>query len=254
MILVNDNIPTSPGDTEDIGAAVREGLAVRAAAAYRIALSDESLSFRTVTVTDPVPLGRQILAAAGLAPIDEFGLFAILPTGDFEDIRLDETFDLRAKGAERFVAFRSDRDFRLTLNDQELRWGKPTISGAALRALGKPADDLVIYLEVRGGEDRLVEPGELIDLTTPGVERFFTAPRPTYEIIVNARPKTVPGPDVTFEQIVQLAFPGPHDPNTVFSMSYRHAASKPPSGELGAGGVVKVKNGTVFNVTRTTQS
>ena len=36
--------------------------------------------------------------------------------------------------------------------------------------------------------------------------------------------------------------------------SFRHAASKPPSGELGAGGVVKVKNGTVFNVTRTTQS
>ena len=244
----------TPADTEDIGAAVREGRPIRAAGSYRISVSDESLNFRPVTVTDPVPLGRQILSAAGFAQIDEFSLFAILPTGDFEDIRLDETFDLRGKGAERFVAFRSDRDFRLTLNDHELRWGKPAISGAALRILAKPADDQVVFLEVRGGEDRLVEPGELIDLTKPGVERFFTAPRPTFEIIVNARPKTVTGPDVTFEQIVQLAFPGAHDPNVVFSMSYRHAASKPPSGELGAGGVVKVKNGTVFNVTRTTQS
>lgn len=251
---MNDNPETSAGDTEDIGAALREGRAVRAAASYRVAVSDESLDFRPVTVADPVPLGRQILAAAGLAPVEEFSLFAVLPTGDFEDIRLDETFDLRAKGAERFVAFRSDRDFRLTLNDHELRWGKPVISGAALRTLANPAEDQVVYLEVRGGEDRLVEAGELVDLTKPGVERFFTAPPASFDIIVNARQKTVPGPDVTFEQIVQLAFPGAHDPNTVFSMSYRHAASKPPSGELGAGGTVRVKNGTVFNVTRTTQS
>ncbi len=251
---MNDNITTTPGDTEDIGAAVREGRAVRVAASYRIAVSDESLNFRPVTISVPVPLGRQILTAAGLAPIDEFSLFAILPSGDFEDIRLDETFDLRAKGAERFVTFRSDRDFHLTLNDHELRWGKPTISGRALRTLANPSDDQVVYLEVRGGEDRLVEPCELIDLTKPGVERFFTAPRPTFEIIVNARPKTVTGPDVTFEQIVQLAFPGAHNPDVVFSISYRHAASKPPSGELGAGGRVQVKNGTVFNVTRTTQS
>lgn len=241
---MNNTTTTNPGGTEGVGAA----------ASYRIAVSDESLNFRPVTVADPVPLGRQILTAAGLAPVDEFGLFAVLPGGDFEDIRLDETFDLRAKGAERFVAFRSDRDFRLTLNDHELRWGKSAISGAALRTLANPADDQVVYLEVRGGEDRLVEPAELIDLTKPGVERFFTAPRPTFEITVNARPRTVTGPDVTFAQIVQLAFPGEHAPDVVFSMAFRHAASKPPSGELGAGGVVKVKNGTVFNVTRTTQS
>ncbi len=139
---------STPTDTEDIGSAAREGRPIRAAASYRIAVGDESLNFRPVIVMDPGPLGRQILSAAGLAQIDEFSLFAILPTGDFEDIRLDETFDLRAKGAERFVAFRSDRDFRLTLNDHELRWGKPAISGAALRTLAKPADDQVVYLDV----------------------------------------------------------------------------------------------------------
>ena len=60
---------------------------------------------------------------------------------------------------------------------------------------------------------------------------------------------------VTFEQIVQLAFPGSHDANVIFSMTYRHAASKPHAGELAAGGTVDVKKkGTVFNVTRTVQS
>ncbi|MET4322513.1 multiubiquitin domain-containing protein [Bradyrhizobium sp. RT5a] len=78
-------------------------------------------------------------------------------------------------------------------------------------------------------------------------------PRDT-EIIVNARKRTVKGDEVSFEQIVQLAFPGSHDPSVAFSMTFRHAASEPHSGELGAGGHVKVKDGTVFNVTKTIRS
>lgn len=39
-------------------------------------------------------------------------LFAPLDSGDFEDIRLDETMDLRGESAERFVAFKSDRAFK----------------------------------------------------------------------------------------------------------------------------------------------
>jgi hypothetical protein len=76
----------------------------------------------------------------------------------------------------------------------------------------------------------------------------------SFEIIVNARPHTVTEREISFEQIVQLAFPGTHEANVVFSMTYRHAASKPHSGDLGPGGTVEVKKGTVFNVTRTVQS
>ncbi len=123
-----------------------------------------------------------------------------------------------------------------------------------LYGLAKPGDGEAVFLDVPGGEDRLIEPGELIDLTQPGVERFITA-RLTFEIIVNSRPRTVSTRTVTFEQIVQLAFPGQHEPNVVFSMTYRHAASTPHAGELGAGGSVDVKRkGTVINVTRTVQS
>ena len=109
------------------------------AGTYRIAVSDDASS----SAPSPSPIrsrwaGRSS-RPAGLDPLDEFSLFAILPSGDFEDVRLDETFDLRGKGAERFVAFRSDRDFRLTLNDHELRWGKPAISGAALYTLANVA-------------------------------------------------------------------------------------------------------------------
>ena len=75
------------------------------------------------------------------------------------------------------------------------------------------------------------------------------------EIVVNARKRTVKGKTVSFEQIVQLAFPGSHEPDATFSMTYRHAASEPHAGELGAGGHVEVKKeGTVFNVTKTIRS
>jgi hypothetical protein len=244
-------------DYDDLSDALREGRALRPARGYRFLLAHGDLNFQLRQVGDPVPLGRQLLEAAALNPRDGYSLFAILPSGDFEDILLNEPFDLRARGAERFVAFLTDRDFKLTLNEDELRWGKPLISGSVLYGLAKPGDGEGVFLEVRGGEDRLIEPGELINLSEPGIERFITAPKrpPTFEIIVNSRPRTVNASVVTFEQIVQLAFPGQHEPNVVFSMTYRHAASTPHAGELGASGSVDVKKkGTVFNVTRTVQS
>jgi hypothetical protein len=79
-------------------------------------------------------------------------------------------------------------------------------------------------------------------------------PRET-EIIVNGRRRTVPGDEVSFEEVVELAFPVPHtDPNVIYSVTYRHAASHPAAGELAPGGRVKVKNGTIFNVTKTIKS
>ena len=201
-------------------------------------------------------MGRQILASAGLSPHDEYSLYAIMPAGDFEDLGLDEPFDLRGRGAERFIAFRTDRDFKLILNDHQLKWGKPTIGGHVLYALAKANDEQAVFLEVRGGEDRLILPEDVVDLAAAGIERFFTAPKPipTFEIIVNSRPRVVTGREVTFEQIVQLAYPGPHEPNVGFSMTFRHAASDPHAGELGPGGIVEVKKGTIFNVTRTVRS
>ena len=248
----NDNLE----DTTDLQCAIREGRSLDHAKAFAVLVGNEHLQFKKIRINDPVPLGRQILEAAGLDSDGDASLFAILRNGDFEDVRLDEAFDLRKRGAERFIAFCSDRDFRFELNDDQLQWGKPLISGCVLHRLAKAKDDEAIFLEVRGGTDQLIESGQLVDLNEPGVERFFTAPKPDphIEIIVNSRPKVVPTDKVTFEQIVELAFPGQGGPNIEFSMTYRCAASDPFAGELGAGGCVHVKTGTIFNVTRTDKS
>lgn len=242
---------------DDVGAAVRENRPLRKARNYRFRFALDGLNFRPLLVSDPVPLGRQILSSAGLDPQDELSLFAILPDGDFEDVRLDEPFDLRERGAERFVAFHTDRDFKLTLDDRQLEWGKPIISGAALYRLAKIGKDEAVFLEVRGGEDRLIERDELIDLAEPGIERFITAPKPpdTYEFTLNGRPRVVDDPRLTFEQLTEMVYPGPHGPLVSFSITYRRVASEPHAGELGAGDAIVIRRkGTIVNVTKTDRS
>lgn len=149
-------------------------------------VSLDGIAFQPISLTDPVPTGRQILAAAGLAPPEAYSLYALDPGGDFEDVRLDETFDLRPKGIERFIAFTGDRVFRLFINDHEVKWGPATITEAALRLLADAKANEAIFLDVRGGTDRLIKEGEAVDLTEAGVERFITAKRPkTYIFFVN---------------------------------------------------------------------
>ena len=54
-----------PLDFDDLGEALREGRALRPARGYRIRFAQDDLNFRDLDVADPVPLGRQILTAAG---------------------------------------------------------------------------------------------------------------------------------------------------------------------------------------------
>lgn len=153
---------------------------------FKAKVALDGIGFNKVELDDPVPLGRQILAASGLKSVGDFQLYAILDTGDFEDVRLDEPFDLRAKGVERFVAFSGGEVFRLTIDDRDIKWGLNGIGEEALRYFGGLAEDQAVFLEVRGGTDRPIEPGEIVDLAGGGVEHFISAKRPvTYVFFVN---------------------------------------------------------------------
>lgn len=79
-------------------------------------------------------------------------------------------------------------------------------------------------------------------------------PRPQQvPIIVNGRQFTVPDDDVSFEEVVRLAFPSP-DPCALFRVSYEKAAGPNTEGNLVAGQSVKVRKGTIFHVTPTDKS
>ena len=236
---------------------VHEGKFKQKIRTFRIRFAEGDLNFKPLEISDPVPLGRQLLQAAGVKAEARYSLFCILQSGDFENIRLNESIDLREKGADRFVAFCTDRTFKFSLDCAQIEWGKHLLNGEALYQLANLSNDKAVFLEARGGTDRLIKPDDVIDLRESGIEHFITAPKaePTFEIIVNSRPNVVSNRKISFEELVQLAFPGHHDANVIFTMTFRHAASKPHAGQLGKGGIVEVKpRGTVINVARTVQS
>ena len=74
-------------------------------------------------------------------------------------------------------------------------------------------------------------------------------------IVVNGRQKVVTEKEMSFAEIVALAFDNPPTgPNIVFTVTYRRGHGNKPEGTLVEGGTVKVKDGMIFNVTATDKS
>ena len=79
----------------------------------------------------------------------------------------------------------------------------------------------------------------------------------TILIVVNGRPVHVKREreELSFDELVDLAFDDPaRGPQIVFTITYREAGGHVPEGELDEGQSLKVRNGTIVNVTRTDQS
>ena len=75
------------------------------------------------------------------------------------------------------------------------------------------------------------------------------------EIIVNARKRIVSTDELTFDEVVRLAFdPPPSGPYIEITVTFRNGGGRPPEGRLFAGQTVKVHEGTVFNVRATDKS
>lgn len=77
----------------------------------------------------------------------------------------------------------------------------------------------------------------------------------TITIIVDATPHQWPKDEITYGEVVTLAFPDyPNHPEISYSVKYKRGPGHKPEGTLSPGGSVKVKDGMVFNVSQTGQS
>lgn len=75
------------------------------------------------------------------------------------------------------------------------------------------------------------------------------------EIIINGQKVEVNEKRLSFKQVVILAFPNAQfGPNIVYTVTYKDGPRPNPKGVMVEGDVVKIKNGMVFNVTRTDKS
>jgi hypothetical protein len=76
-----------------------------------------------------------------------------------------------------------------------------------------------------------------------------------FTIIVNGRQKVVTKDELSFDEIVALAYDNPPSgENIVFTITYRRGHGHKPEGTLVQGETVKIKEGMIFNVTATDKS
>ena len=76
-----------------------------------------------------------------------------------------------------------------------------------------------------------------------------------FSIIVNGREKTVEDEEITFDRVVALAFDEPPTGEFIcFTVTYRNAGGRKPQGTLIEGETVKLREGTIINVTVTDKS
>lgn len=74
-------------------------------------------------------------------------------------------------------------------------------------------------------------------------------------IVVNGEPHDVAKDEITFDEVVTLAYPGgPQGSNIIYSVTYRKGPEHRPKGILPEGGSVKVKDGMIFDVRVTDKS
>lgn len=240
---------------EDVESQVLVGRPIGSAGPWNIKIGDSQLHFRPVTVADPILTGAQILAAAGVRDRVEHLVYQMLASGLLEEINPEESTDIRAGRAARFVVFESDRSFRLLVDDRALDWGASHISGATLRKLsGREEPGLVVWQDIRGQADLLVLDDDLVDLGAPGVERFHLRAC-AFDIFVNGTPETVLTPRLSYWDVVKIGFPDAKlEDNLVYTIDYSAGPHQNPEGALGEGESVRVKDGMKFYVTPSDKS
>ena len=149
---------------------------------FQIKIAGLDLDFQQTGIADPVVTGRQIIEAAGKGPVEEFIVLQWLPDNSLEELRLEETTDLRERGVERFIVAKSDRTFRFEIDGKRLEWpGKQITLEALLTFSGQDPAQFTVWQELKDAPDKQILAGHPADLTDKGVERFYTVMKETTE-------------------------------------------------------------------------
>jgi len=76
-----------------------------------------------------------------------------------------------------------------------------------------------------------------------------------FKIVVNGREKIVTQHELSYVDVVRLAFENPEfNENIVYTVTFKRGPDNKPEGSMVDGVTVKVKPGMIFNVTRTDKS
>lgn len=145
------------------------------------------------------------------------------------------------------------RFYHLMINGANYKWEELLIQGSQIKQLGgiEPTADL--YLEGKGHQpDELISDDQQVDLSNPGIEKFYSKDKQVV-IIVNSREHVWEKPEISYDELVMLAF-GNVAGNMAYTITYSNGPAQNPEGFVVKGQVVVVCNKMNFNVTGTCQS
>lgn len=159
-----------------------------------------------------------------------------------------------------FRTFRGSTIHHLRVAGQIWDWADAAITETEIRAIAGIGDDLALYLN---DGDTPLRRGSVVDLTTPWPPQIETRDASSLPesasvpVVINGRTVLLKQPDVTFEDLVGLAFPGT-DLTTASSraltVTYRRGPPEKPEGSLLSQEGITARRGEVFNVSATTKS
>ena len=143
-------------------------------------------------------------------------------------------------------------EVRIHIDRKPYESPNPT-TGAALYRLGQVSTHRELFREVDGNHEDVSVPNEETEIHLKQDEHFYSEKE--FTIIVNARQKVVTEKELSFNDIVALAFDTPASgPNIMFTITYRNGPHRNLEGTLIEGAIIKIKNGMIFNVTATDKS
>lgn len=216
-------------------------------------ISDESFNFREEYFPDRKVTGLQVARKFGVHPAEEFVILQWMESFELETIRLDELIDLSSPA--KIFVIKGSETYRFVIDGLDMEWPLPRITGLNVkRLLGKENEDVEVILERKDIPDQHIEDVEFIKLDEQGLERLKIASL-KISIIVNARPREVNKKQLSFDEIVHLAFESaPVGPNISYTITYRRGPVNNPEGEMQQGSIILIKKGMIFNVTATNKS
>lgn len=202
---------------------------------------------------DQYKTGAELKQFAGIPLDTELFLSVSKPYQD-ELIENEKQVNLARPETEYFFV---KKKLQFFINDNPFTWYKQYIRGIQIREMGNiPAED-DIFLDLKEGwQDDEILDDEIVDLARPGKEKFVSKPKLTeLTIIVNARSHVWKEINISFEQLIALAF-GSYDnnPNKGYTVTYSKGLDPKPEGTMVKGSVVRVKNKMIFDVTATDKS
>lgn len=202
---------------------------------------------------DQYKTGADLKQLAGI-PLDTELFLSISKPYHDELIENEKKVNLARPETEYFFV---KKKLQFFINDKPFTWYKQYINGSQIRDLGNISSEDDIFLDINEDweDDKILE-DEVIDLARPGKEKFFSKPRPSgVTIIINARPHLWREVNISFEQLIVLAF-GSYDnnPNKGYTVTYSRGWEPKTEGTMVRGSVVNVKNKMIFDVTATDKS